>query len=34
MDPKFAAVLDVLTQMLPYIAIIVAISVGGSLLST
>lgn len=34
MDPRFAAILDVITQILPYAAIIVAIGVGGSLLGT
>lgn len=34
MDPEFAAIIDVIVRVLPMIAIIVAISIGGSLLST
>ncbi len=34
MDPEFAAIIDVLTQVLPLVVAIVAISIGGSLLHT
>lgn len=34
MDPEFAAIVDLLVKLLPVVAVIVAISVGGSLLST
>lgn len=34
MDPEFAAIIDVVIRILPIIAIIVAISVGGSLIGT
>ena len=34
MDPEFAAIFDLLVKILPIIAIIVGIGVGGSLLST
>jgi hypothetical protein len=33
-DPEFAAIIDLLTNILPMIAIIVAVCVAGSLLST
>jgi hypothetical protein len=34
MDPEFAAVIDVIIKVLPMVVFIVAIGVGGSLLST
>lgn len=34
MDPEFAAIIDLLVQLLPLIAVIVALGVGGSLLQT
>lgn len=34
MDPEFVAIIDLLVKLLPITAIIVAIGVGGSLLST
>jgi hypothetical protein len=34
MDPEFAAILRFLVTILPFVAIIVALGVGGSLLST
>ena len=34
MDPEFAAIVDLLVKILPIVAIIVAIGVGGSLLGT
>jgi len=34
MDPEFAAIMDLLVNILPIVAIIVALGVGGSLLNT
>ena len=34
MDPEFAAIIDLLVKVLPLVAIIVALGVGGSLLHT
>ena len=34
MDPEFAAIIDLLVKVLPVVAIIVALGVGGSLLHT
>ncbi len=34
MDPEFAAIVDLLIKLLPVVAIIVAIGVGGSLIGT
>jgi len=34
MDPEFTAIIDLLVKLLPVVAIIVAIGVGGSLLGT
>lgn len=34
MDPEFTAIIDLLVKLLPVVAVIVAIGVGGSLLST
>lgn len=34
MDPEFAGIMDLLVKILPIVAVIVAIGVGGSLLST
>lgn len=34
MDPEFAAIVDLLVKILPIVAIIVALGVGGSLLNT
>lgn len=34
MDPEFAAIVDLLVKILPIVAIIVALGVGGSLLGT